>query len=900
MIKRILAALLLMAMILPGLLACGNTDAGPSETGTETGNTRPESETPGSPAETSEQDTGSGTETETAKETKSPGSLAETSEQDTGSSTETETAKETESETDPAPKPASEPTLPNYLKASSVIRENMWNVNSEEAGTAFVDPSQAKTYSSEKIQSFWIRTQENERIPFSVSCHISGGCISAVLPAGIDLSRIVPVFEAGGHTVLDEEGREVASGETALDLTRERTLHLDGDPAVYRVLIENLSTGLPSLSLSTSDFSQISDKVNWIPSRIYIGGGDPSVCSWSQTVPLLVDGAAKGRGNTSWGFPKKGYNVKLESKHSFLGLPSHKKFCLVSNYQDKSLMRNYLGAELSLAVGMKDTMQVRFVDLWYNGKYHGNYTVIEKIEIDKNSINIPKYDPAFQPNEMGYILEWDGHVNEVSGSQKEKWQAFGEGTYDPVADAYFINLDGHWMTFKDPDENLTPEMLNYVADRWRKAVQALDEGNEDKIRTYLDPESAAQWFIVEDLMMNMDASFHTSVYMYLDGNGIFHMGPVWDFDLGAGNANYGNRDTSSSYLQGSYIIRKLFKLDFFKDDIYSLWTDSYDRICAALTSMDRMAGILDISAKLNFQRWDVLNKKVGANDDWVLNYTSFDSQIVYLQAFLRRRIAYIQNLIAGEEYSAMVSRKTPWKGSGTQTDPYLIQNETDFLRLVAKLRSRKDCKGEYYLQTADLVLDLNATTDSTSTFAGTYDGGGWKIICETVGGNACLFPYVSGHLRNIQVFGISIRNTEQAAGLCRSVRSGATVVNCAVYGEIYSATHSVAGLTSSIHANAAILNCVIVCDLQGNGSVGGLTAYEGGDYRVENCFAEVSGSKENMTVRTNRIPVELADTANILNASLADWERELNLPSGTLCRWNGDGDALVMIPGTRK
>ena len=69
---------------------------------------------------------------------------------------------------------------------------------------------------------------------------------------------------------------------------------------------------------------------------------------------------------------------------------------------------------------------------------------------------------------------------------------------------------------------------------------------------------------------------------------------------------------------------------------------------------------------------------------------------------------------------------------------------------------------------------------------------------------------------------------------------------------------------------------------------------------MENCFAEVSGSEENMTVRTNRIPVELADTANTLNASLADWERELNLPSGTLCRWNGDGDALVMIPGTRK
>ena len=863
--KRIITVVLLIVLILSSLAACGSPGVPDNES--EKPETIPEEHN--DPVQETEGESASSAATET----------------------------ETQKQNDPDPvTTVGTPEYPEYLKASSVVQHNTWNVNSEEAGTAFVDESKAKTYPSESIQAFFIRTQENPRIPFSVSCKIGNGTISAILPAGIDLSGIVPVFECDSVFLLDENGRELESGKTVLDLSVPRTVRLKGSDSTYRVMVETLRTGLPSVSLSTLDFDPIRDKVNWIPSRVYIGGGDPSVCPWAQAVPLLVDASAKGRGNTSWGFPKKGYNVKLDAKHSFLGLASHKKFCLVSNYQDKSLMRNYLGAELSLAVGLKDTMQVRFVDLWYNGQYYGNYTVIEKIEIDKNSINIPKYDPALYPDEMGYILEWDGHVNEVSDSQKGKWESFGNGTYDPVADAYFINLDGHWMTFKDPDENLTPEMLNYVAERWRKTVQALDEGDEDKIRTYLDVESVAQWFIVEDLMMNMDASFHSSVYMYLDGDGIFHMGPVWDFDLGAGNANYGTRDTSASYLQGSYIIKKLFKLGFFKDGIYSLWRDSYDRICATLTGLDRMAGILDVSAELNFQRWNILEKKVGANDDWVLNYTSFESQIVYLQAFVRRRIAYLQNLIAGQEYCAMVSLKTPWTGSGTQADPYLIRNETDFMRLVARLKSKKDCKGEYYLQTADIVLNLNETTDSSATFAGTYDGGGWKIICETVGDSACIFPYVSGQIRNVQVFGISIRNTAQAAGLCRSVRSGGSVVNCAVYGTIYSATNSVAGLTSSIHENATILNCVIVCDLEGKGSVGGLTAYEGGSYRVENCYAEVTGAAENMTVRTSPVPVDLADAADELNAALADWERELNLPAGTLCRWNGDGEALGLVP----
>ncbi|MBQ9415431.1 MAG: CotH kinase family protein [Clostridia bacterium] len=791
---------------------------------------------------------------------------------------------------------ATEPILPVYVRASDTVTVNTIDPTSGQAGTPYASAAGRRQYESEPLSGFYLDLEFNPQLPFSVSCFIAQGKVSVLLPAGVDLSRLVAVYDAKGQTLLDEEGTPVESGKTVLNLSRPRTLTLSQSEKAYTVVAETLSTGLPSVCLTTAGFRSISDKINWVDSSFYVGGGDLSVCPYASSENFKTGAQAKGRGNTSWGFPKKGYNIKLESKSSILGLPKHKKYCLISNYQDKSLMRNYLASCLSMAVGMNQTMQVRFVDLWLNGSYHGNYTLIEKIEIDKNSVNIPEYDVGKSPEELGYLLEWDGHVNEVSEERKANWETFGDGIYDPASDAYFVNLDGHWLTFKSPEgEEMEPEMMNYVARKWKKVIAALDSGNEERIRAAIEIESVARWFLVEDLMMNMDASFHSSVYMYLDGQGVFHMGPVWDFDLGAGNANYGTRDTSVAYLENSYIIRKLFKLDFFRDEIYAIWTESYPAVCRSLLELDRVSAMLDLSAMWNFRRWDVLTRIVGANDAWVLNYPTMESQIIYLQAFVRRRMEYIQNLVCGRDYASLASRTSPWKGNGSPDAPYLIESGTDFLRMHAGLHSGNTYEGKYFRQTADLELDFNSTDGKAYTFAGVYDGGGYRIVCRTVGEDACLFPYVSGQIRNLAVWGISIRNNAQAAGLCRSVRPGGVLLNCLVCGEMVSATGSVAGLTSSVHEGAALLNCVVLSELHGNGDVGALTAFVGGTYRQENNYTLSRGSTPGVGDESER-PDDLPAAVAKLNRALSGYESEFGLTEGTLCRWTFEDQWPGLVP----
>lgn len=88
----------------------------------------------------------------------------------------------------------------------------------------------------------------------------------------------------------------------------------------------------------------------------------------------------KGRGNTSWDKPKKGYNITYDKKVSVAGMAKNKKYSILPNYQDDSLARNRILYDLSDAVGMPYASDSRFVDFYVNGYYWGVYQMAEKVE----------------------------------------------------------------------------------------------------------------------------------------------------------------------------------------------------------------------------------------------------------------------------------------------------------------------------------------------------------------------------------------------------------------------------------------------------------------------------------------------------------------------------------------
>lgn len=570
------------------------------------------------------------TEPETEPETE-PAAEPETV-PETVPETEPETKPETEPETEPATEP-SEPVIP-ISPASDAAGKGV-------SGIPAVTESNAK----HGMRRFVLLTDDNPGLPFSAACKITDTEITAVLPAGVDLTALVPTFEGADLRV---NGQKLRSGADFLDFTFpiKATVVKNGNEYPVTLRIQTLYTGLPSVAVTVDGFKTIVSKDEYLPGTFWFGGGDPTVCSYAAGEPVTVEASFKGRGNTSWGFEKKGYTVKLSEKTDVLGLGKSKNYTLISNYQDKSLMRNEIAAYLSEQLGLV-TMKTRSVDLWLNGSYHGTYMVIEKVEIEKGRIDIPEKD-SLAPDELGYLMEWDGHVSEVSEAQKFRWQKVGDTIYDPTADTYFMTSPGYLVIHKPNPEKMTREHINYITSLVNEADRAISSHNAEEIGKRLDLTSFAAWYLVEDIMKNMDACFWSSCYMYADGEGVLHMGPVWDFDMSLGNANYGNCDNpSGSYIEGCRWYHDLLRVPEFCEEIDRLLKENKDFFDAVPGYMDGYARMLETSQKYNFERWKILERGVGANPMNVINEHTYKGQVAIAKNFYVQRLSYVRSSVAG-------------------------------------------------------------------------------------------------------------------------------------------------------------------------------------------------------------------------------------------------------------
>jgi len=469
-----------------------------------------------------------------------------------------------------------------------------------------------------------------------------------MLPDGIDLTALTVNFRTQSTVFLD--GKEIQNGDT-IDASYPRNLTVKkSNGKEYSVIldIQTLRTGLPSVALTVEYFSEIDSKDYYFTSTFYTGGGDPVICDYATEHITLVNAEAKGRGNTSWGFEKKGFTVKLAAKKDLLGLGESRNWTLISSYQDKTLMRNEIGAHLSELLGLP-TMSTRSVDLWLNGCYWGTYLLIEKIELEKERLDYPDYDEVEDPADAGLLLEWDGHVGEVSSEQKRQWVQVTEHTYyDPVANINFIRLDGSYIVIHKPNaDNILFEQIERAETIVMQTHAALQSHDYDQLKSTIDFESFAAWYLVEDIMKNMDAQLHSSCYMHVGSDGILHMGPVWDFDMSLGNANYGGiNNPTGAYISSDFWFKYLFEIDEFCQLVNDMLTASQEELDAVPNYMDTYAAMLERSQTFNFERWNILDISVGFNPHNVVEANTYPKQIELMKDFYVERLNVVREIVA--------------------------------------------------------------------------------------------------------------------------------------------------------------------------------------------------------------------------------------------------------------
>lgn len=308
---------------------------------------------------------------------------------------------------------------------------------------------------------------------------------------------------------------------------------------------------------------------------------------------IEADLQIKGRGNTTWSFPKKPYRLKFTEKISLLGEHKDKSWVLLANYADKSMLRNRLAFIMSDMSNLEWTPSSHFVEVILNGEYIGTYQLVEKIKVSKHRVNV---------GDDGFLLEIDQRA-------------------PSSGDIYFtINHLEQPVKLREPDVAEGDANYNYVKSFIAKADEMLFSGNftdpENGWQKYIDMDSFVDWYLINELARNNDAVFFSSCYMNLQRGGKLKMGPVWDFDLAFGNINYNNSyETYGFWIKRVAWYTRLFQDPAFTTRVKERFDYFYEHRNDIMRIISNEAYSLKIAAQNNDEKWHTLYNYTWPNYD---------------------------------------------------------------------------------------------------------------------------------------------------------------------------------------------------------------------------------------------------------------------------------------------
>lgn len=380
-------------------------------------------------------------------------------------------------------------------------------------------------------------------------------------------------------------------------------------------------TNLPTVSIHTLSGEIPYDKEHQIVSQL-------TIISKDGTKLLSESGTTRERGNASRDFPKKPWRIKFDKKQNVLDAPAKaKKWTLINNYGDKTLMRNLVAFEVSRRMGMAYTPYGTAVDVLLNGEFKGCYQLCDQVTINKNRVNITEMTPDDNQGIAltgGYLIEVDAYAyNEKS---------------------WFNSNKGNPVTIKSPDEDeITANQKQYIRNFFNKM--------ENQWSVYLDVNSFLRHFLVGEFSGNTDT--YWSVFMYKERDeDLLRVGPVWDFDLAFNNdqriypvnnhKDYIYRDGGScAGNMKTFVDNIVVKDATAKRQLVEIWDEARRSGLTEenlLACIDHWASELEQSQRLNFLRWPILNQRVHQNPP---TKGSFQAEVEVVRTFIKERLLWM-------------------------------------------------------------------------------------------------------------------------------------------------------------------------------------------------------------------------------------------------------------------
>ena len=373
------------------------------------------------------------------------------------------------------------------------------------------------------------------------------------------------------------------------------------------------------------------------------------------------------RGASSQMFDKKSYGLETWDDNnedinvSLLGMPEEEDWVLHGPYSDKSLMRNKLIYDLSGDMG-RYASRTKFVELFINGDYKGVYVFMEKLKRDKNRIDISKLNPDENSGEDltgGYILKIDKIAGNNLGEGYNDLNSFASKVPPPFAGDGEIRF-----LYEYPDaEDISMEQKAYIQEYVHGFEQAL--GSEEfrdpdqGYAAFIDVDSFVDFFILTEISNNVDG-YRLSTFMHKDKNGKLAMGPIWDFNLAFGNADYcGGGDTDKwayrfnercpgDFWAVPFWWYRLLEDPDFVQKLKDRWSSLRGTVLSEQAILQRIAsyesGMEELGAiDRNFSRWGILGQWI-----WPNNFvgTSYAAERDYLEEWVKDRLGWLDSAIS--------------------------------------------------------------------------------------------------------------------------------------------------------------------------------------------------------------------------------------------------------------
>ena len=391
-----------------------------------------------------------------------------------------------------------------------------------------------------------------------------------------------------------------------------------------------------------------------------IGANEIHRREWLRDVNISISGAPagqnfenavgriRGRGNSSWGMEKRPYRIRFDNRYTreMLGAGyAARDWTLIASHQDKSLMRHYSAYHFSGLLGSIDFVPfARFVHLYMDGAYQGVYMLSDQIEGGPGRAELT-WSPEPQDTEFLIQLNMRAHYNNA------------------IEGVDFITVNGSQYDFRFPrDEYLTPAHIQYVIDHLYH-IDGLINARDDRVFDYICLDTFVDFYIINDLYKDQDAG-RFSVFMQIRGTGDdrrLEMGPVWDFDIAAGNAYYqgepwhsvdGLLNTSGYRYYGYWLslehrwYRQLMLNPTFFNAVVDRWEGvREDQFPALIGHIQFMASHYQADFERNFTRWPILGRYQWPNPQSNYRLRTFPAHVEYVTTFLQRRADWLsQNL----------------------------------------------------------------------------------------------------------------------------------------------------------------------------------------------------------------------------------------------------------------